>query len=575
MRKFCASIIAAALIFLSPGSGSYQAFAGLLRGEVPTRGGVSRVSIRFPQYEMPYSGLQTGSPTATYADIEASGPYREIRLRPLKAIPEHAAENSITARAIAWPGRFLASLAPNLSDSLSFQWLSYLPFHRAWMDPGAKAEAAGKEWTRWFDSQVDHDAVLADAASPAMETAEAGPVRITAPLLKARLPGSVAHARVMPGVDFSLAKPVHEKELAILVVHGATETEARRNLGHVLRGLQVVVKQTFKERWEEYVENLQKLSLVPFFFLIIPQALKNFANLTSGHPEELDILKKWIGWPSGSLADMGMVLFFQKLGEGHRYAMMVQIFGIVMSSVVLTQIWWAGHVPTAFLAGQLAFVGAGLSIVALDAMGKLPEPVWKAWSDFVGIAQQAFLPVAVCLTVAESVPLAAMAIPAGVAAILVILFRNGILKRYHSLKALHDFMRYFNGWNSTMLFAVGPICQLIANYLHPESIAGGLSPETFMLNIIGNGLMLAMALLMKSGIWFVGSSFAVSIGGVGQLFGMYYFNALNPVYFLAASGAVYLWMRFILEHTRRYFGDSSVWSPLMRLRFKPEAESEK
>lgn len=98
---------------------------------------------------------------------------------------------------------------------------------------------------------------------------------------------------------------------------------------------------------------------------------------------------------------------------------------------------------------------------------------------------------------------------------LVVLARMGKLSEKVLL-----YMGGVSAWTATLLFMWGPIAQMWTNYVKPANIKG-LSSQTVLLAMIGNGLLLPRALFIRDFMWFTGSSWGCSLAGEGILISMY------------------------------------------------------
>jgi hypothetical protein len=82
------------------------------------------------------------------------------------------------------------------------------------------------------------------------------------------------------------------------------------------------------------------------------------------------------------------------------------------------------------------------------------------------------------------------------------------------------YMGSVSAWTATLLFMWGPVAQMWTNFLTPANIKG-LSVNTVLLAMVGNGLLLPRALFIRDFMWFTGSSWGCSLAGEGILISMF------------------------------------------------------
>ncbi|KAH1234644.1 Maltose excess protein 1, chloroplastic [Glycine max] len=79
-----------------------------------------------------------------------------------------------------------------------------------------------------------------------------------------------------------------------------------------------------------------------------------------------------------------------------------------------------------------------------------------------------------------------------------------------------------------------PVSQMWTNYLNPENMKG-LSAFSMLLAMLGNGLMLPRALLIRDFMWFTGSVWATLFYGYGNIACLYFLNIISKEFFLSAT----------------------------------------
>jgi len=193
-------------------------------------------------------------------------------------------------------------------------------------------------------------------------------------------------------------------------------------------------------------------------------------------------------------------------------------------------------------------VTAGLGLNYLHFKGKVSEKVWMAWKRVSGMAGLIVLPMALSATF---LPHASYFIgaAAGLAGLVYMALQKwgDLPEKYRTLWV------DLSGWMATLLFMFGPIAQLASNLANPGALAG-LSLTTLLLGTMGNALMLSRAVLTRDRIWFIGSFWAVAMGGEAVLLSMLLLGGLSAAVFSGFSVIVPLYLAFILYKAKKSHG---------------------
>ncbi|KAG5013751.1 hypothetical protein JHK86_026012 [Glycine max] len=108
------------------------------------------------------------------------------------------------------------------------------------------------------------------------------------------------------------------------------------------------------------------------------------------------------------------------------------------------------------------------------------------------------------------------------------------------------FVGGISGWTATLLFMWMPVSQMWTNYLNPENMKG-LSAFSMLLAMLGNGLMLPRALLIRDFMWFTGSVWATLFYGYGNIACLYFLNIISKEFFLSATVGLISWIGYSLN----------------------------
>ncbi|KAK9860374.1 hypothetical protein WJX84_010822 [Apatococcus fuscideae] len=210
----------------------------------------------------------------------------------------------------------------------------------------------------------------------------------------------------------------------------------------------------------------------------------------------------WVGYSTAYFGNLLLLAYF--VGKGEREAGLIQAIGVISNATVLTQIWAAGYMPGAAYAGVVILVLAALVITGLKVAGKLPAgrkrgKIWSAWHQTLGLIGVALLPQAIWATFSRiNTPLPACIAAAAGAAFLA-LDKSGRLPA-----AMRGHWASVPGWTATLLFAFQPLAQTVSNFSGTSDLTG-VSVGTLLLGMMGNGLMIPRALVMRDAVWSTGS----------------------------------------------------------------------
>nr|PNR29361.1 hypothetical protein PHYPA_028054 [Physcomitrium patens] len=241
--------------------------------------------------------------------------------------------------------------------------------------------------------------------------------------------------------------------------------------------------------------------------------------------------------------------------------MIVQGVGVGSTLIVLMQLAIAGAMPLpAFGVTTLAVV-LGYILNILNYQKIVRPSIWQVWEEAVTIGGVTVLPQVMWSTFEPFLPhslLPAIVFGGGILC-LVILARLGKLSER---MLLH--VGGASAWTATLLFMWGPVAQMWTNFLNPANIKG-LSSQTVLLAMIGNGLLLPRALFIRDLMWFTGSSWGCSMAGEGILISMYINNCVSAGLFWIVSTGYVSGIVGMLYKDRQVYGLSSIISPLLEL----------
>lgn len=313
--------------------------------------------------------------------------------------------------------------------------------------------------------------------------------------------------------------------------------------------------------WDSLTAKFAAASNIPFLLLQLPQIILNARNLLSGNKSAL-LAVPWLGMLTGLLGNLSLLSYFAKKRE--KEVIVVQTLGVVSQYVVFAQLAMAEAMPLSYFFITSAVVVAGLLINFLNYFYLLnPPSLWRFWEDFITVGGLSALPQVMWSTFVPYIPNTllpgASAFLAALAA--VVLARMGKL----SDKGI-KFVGAISGWTATLLFMWMPVSQMWTNFLNPDNIKG-LSAFSMLLAMIGNGLMIPRALLIRDFMWFLGSSWASFFYGYGNIVCLYWFNSISREFFLAATAGLFLWIGMALWRDTVVHGHSSPLTSLRELVF--------
>jgi hypothetical protein len=120
----------------------------------------------------------------------------------------------------------------------------------------------------------------------------------------------------------------------------------------------------------------------------------------------------------------------------------------------------------------------------------------------------------------------------------------------------------FGAWLATLLFMFMPIAQIHSVFSNSVGMHG-LALPSFLMGAAGNLLMLPRAIMTQNRIWFVGSAWAVLVGGLGVFLslGLRGFSSAWP-YLGALLAAAVSFLYYALKRNQKHFKESSLWRSL-------------
>ncbi len=272
-----------------------------------------------------------------------------------------------------------------------------------------------------------------------------------------------------------------------------------------------------RSRWESLTGRLTAGANCFFLPFSIPLILQNWATISPQTyaavvpgfmqaflqkvleiaPQPLSTLAAipWHGWSSGVLGNLFLLATALSLKD-NKWAF-VQGIGFATGYFVLSQIFYAGFMPSWAFWPLTGVVASFLLLGAAERVGKLPAALLARWKAVVHGA----------------------------------------------------------GWLATFLFLYAPLPPLFAM---TPLLAAGIPPIKPILGMLGNLVMLPEALRSKNFMWFFGSTWGALVGGIGTLSGLWFFGRLSGPAFAAIAAGVALYSAWMLARTRDYFGLSSI-----------------
>lgn len=317
-------------------------------------------------------------------------------------------------------------------------------------------------------------------------------------------------------------------------------------------------KEVIYSRWNATTARLAESATLAFLFLQLPQIILNTQNLYAGDFAALFAVP-WMGQLTGLLGNLSLLSYFASKRE--RGAMIVQSVGVVSTLIVLMQLAIAGAMPLpAFTATSTAVV-LGFVLNLLNYQELLRPSIWHLWEEAVTIGGVTVLPQVMWSTLEPVLPHSMLpSIVCGTTIVtLIILGRIGMLPEKILLC-----MGGVSAWTATLLFMWGPMAQMWTNFLNPANIKG-LSSQTVLLAMIGNGLLLPRALFIRDFMWFTGSAWGCSLAGEGILISMYINGCVSAAVFWIVSVGYCSWIVGMLWKDSQAYRLTSIFSPLREL----------
>ncbi|CAN1246446.1 Maltose excess protein 1, chloroplastic [Linum grandiflorum] len=298
----------------------------------------------------------------------------------------------------------------------------------------------------------------------------------------------------------------------------------------------VEVKRTESfQQWDSWTAKFAAAANLPFLLLQMPQITLNAQNLAAGNNAAL-LAVPWLGMLTGLLGNLALLSYFAKKRETE--AAVVQTLGVISTYIVLTQLAMGEAMPRPQFVATSAVILVGLLLNFLNYFGKLSAGVWRFWEDFITVGGLSVLPQVMWSTFVPYLPESILpgAISFAIALTAVIMARTGKLSE-KGVKIIGG----LSGWTATLLFMWMPVAQMWTNFLRPENIKG-LSASSMLLAMIGNGLMIPRALLIRDLMWFTGSCWASFCYGYGNILCMYCFSTISKEFFLATTIGLLSWI---------------------------------
>ncbi|XP_057456883.1 maltose excess protein 1, chloroplastic-like isoform X1 [Lotus japonicus] len=310
------------------------------------------------------------------------------------------------------------------------------------------------------------------------------------------------------------------------------------------------------QQWDSLTAKFSAAANVPFLLLQMPQILLNARNLAAGNKTAL-LAVPWLGMLTSLLGNLSLLSYFAKKKE--KEAMVVQTLGVVSTYVVIAQLALAEAMPLPYFLATSVIVGSGLFLNFMNYFGLLNAGIWSFWEDFITVGGLSVLPQIMWSTFVPFIPNSIL--PGATAFVLAVLAvtmaRTGKLSE-EGVK----FVGGISGWTATLLFMWMPVSQMWTNILNPENMKG-LSAFSMLLAMLGNGLLLPRALLIRDLMWFIGSSWATLFYGYGNLACLFVLNIISKEFFLAATVGLVAWIGMAFWRDSAVHGHNS---PLASIR---------
>ncbi|KAG0585108.1 hypothetical protein M758_3G259400 [Ceratodon purpureus] len=317
-------------------------------------------------------------------------------------------------------------------------------------------------------------------------------------------------------------------------------------------------KELVYSRWNATTARLAESATLAFLFLQLPQIILNTKNLYAGDFAALFAVP-WMGQLTGLLGNLSLLSYFATKKE--RGAMIVQAVGCVSTLIVLMQLAIAGAMPLPAFTATATAVVLGFILNLLNYQELLRPSIWQMWEEAVTIGGVTVLPQVMWSTFEPVLPHSMLpSIVCGSTIVtMIILARMGMLPEKVLLC-----MGGVSAWTATLLFMWSPVAQMWTNFLNPANIKG-LSSQTVLLAMIGNGLLLPRALFIRDFMWFTGSFWGCSLAGEGILISMYIYECVSPALFWIVSLGYISWIVGMLWKDSQAYRLPSILSPFSEL----------
>lgn len=314
------------------------------------------------------------------------------------------------------------------------------------------------------------------------------------------------------------------------------------------------------EEWNSLTAKFSAAANIPFMLLQLPQIILNARNLLAGNNTVL-LAVPWLGMLTGLLGNLALLSYFAKKRE--KEAMVIQTLGVVTTFIVFAQLAIAGAMPLPYFTATSVVVTSGLVINFMNYFNVLPVQILKFWEDFITVGGFSVLPQVMWSTFVPFVP---NSILPGLTALVTALLAVALARAGKLSEEGAKFVGALSGWTATLLFMWMPVSQMWTNYLNPENIKG-LSALTMLLALIGNGLVLPRALLIRDLMWFLGSGWATLFYGYGNIVCLYCCNSVSKEFFVAATAGLFSWIGFFFWKDSVVYGFPTPLTSLKELLF--------
>lgn len=264
-----------------------------------------------------------------------------------------------------------------------------------------------------------------------------------------------------------------------------------------------------------------------FIVLLMPQVVKNYISMTTGHAEALAVLS-WVGYLTSLFGNVLLLGCFVDKQEGGATA--VQAIGAIANYIMLAQIWLAGLMPSVAFVPLTALMASAAVVNACKFCGAmnsgLGQKLWRGWQDFLGLLGIAMLPQAIWATCSKHHTM----IPAYTASVVAVTYLV-MARRQQLPEQLQGLWSDIPAWTATLLFMFQPVAQSVSNFSNPSTLEG-VSMASLLLGMLGNGLMVPRALFTGDKIWFIGVGWGPLSGWV-QLLSLYVAYGVTGVRYLS------------------------------------------